>query len=266
MQGDNKIHDFDEDIIKNTLNSTNIDARQAYLREAQNTTYNNNDYYVMLREKPYLNKGIIFEGLVTGNIDPSTDLILYEHLRGKENNKWRSDILKELCAEYPHKLPISNKDLYKLKELVDKIHNTRLSSDMRIVTGFDDLGSLFFSEHIMYSYKIDHDVTINGRKYNMTGECDAVLPINDGEKHMIFEFKTSSKMYYPNHINKIVRHMNYDFQVMFYTYLLSLKKMNPIKYVTFLMANPSNGVYKYLPFDITAARNYDKFKRVMKSL
>lgn len=264
-EGKDKFLDFSNQEITNVLKNTDVGVRLKYLNNAQNNTYKDEGNYQTFKTKPYLTRGIIFERLLTGKLDVENDLITYDHLRGKINGELRSVVLEKRCLESPEKLPISEKDFDKIDILVKNIHRTPLSGPMQDVTGFDTLGSLFFSDTIMYSYKLEKNVLINGRQYTMTGECDAVLPLENG-KHMIFEFKTSSKMYYPNHINKIIQSMNYDFQVMFYTYLLKINKMKPIKYVTFVMANPSNRVYKYLPFDVTEQKNKDKFNKIIKSL
>lgn len=257
----NKILNFSETKVQKALQDTPLQCRQDALRQAQRVTYQDLSPYETLRKKPYLIKGKVFEQLLTNSVDEK-NLLIFDNLRSKKN---RQAVIEQCEEKGKHCNPISANNYKKLVDNIKVIHNTYLNKHIQELTGFDTLGSLFYSEQIQYSVKLAQKLSIKGREYYLTGECDALLPLPNNT-NLIFEFKTSSKMYYPNHIHTLIRKNNYDFQVTFYTYLLSLRKMNPLPYTIFLMANPSSGVFNHIPFYVKDKVNLAKFGSIINSL
>ena len=256
-----KVSKFGENFMDSSgaIQNLNTDTIKSALYEAQSTTYADKDPIEVLRKHNYFILGTVFESLLT--LESLEDrLVVFDSRRKKVEREY----VEHKCRDIgPNALPIKRSSYDAIRRTVSNIHNKRLPASISGICGKSHIIELFQSD-IQYQVRLSAVIKpkngIGNAPLTLTGDCDAIVTTLDGSK-LLVEIKTSSKMYYPNHANKIITKSNYDFQMALYAYLMYVNGMRTVSTGLFIIGNPAKGFGIPLEWDITKAVN--KFKLVM---
>ena len=234
------------DYIQAIKGNPSREQRIASFAHASSITYQDNSPYETLVKQQYLLLGQIYELLINGDMDRDR-LVTFIDRRSKASQE---DVKRRCEAIGPTALPISLKNLAKLEETASRTLSLYLDNEYREMTGCHTVAEFMSHRNTEFNVQLQSNLEVGQDKIlKLTGECDG-LHITDDGITFILEIKTSSKLYYPNGIRKLVDGNNYNFQVGFYHFLLTLIGHSVHNNVLFLMSNPARNVTTMCYIDV----------------